>query len=58
MVSCPPKSHTMANPGQDWGLRTVDLDPEPLGTLFNMQVLDAERKQYLEGLDGELTPMA
>ncbi|RPB24804.1 hypothetical protein L211DRAFT_784308, partial [Terfezia boudieri ATCC MYA-4762] len=58
MVSCPPESHTTANPNQEWGLRTVDLDPEPLGTLFNMQVLDAERKRYLEGLDGELTPMA
>lgn len=58
MVSCPPESHITANPDQDWGLRTVDLDPEPLGTLFNMQVLDAERKRYLEGLDGELTPMA
>ncbi|KAF8426324.1 hypothetical protein EV426DRAFT_593548 [Tirmania nivea] len=58
MVSCPPESHTMANPDQDWGLRTVDLDPEPLGTLFNMQVLDVERQKYLQGHDGELTPMA
>lgn len=58
MVSCPPESHTLSRPDEDWGLRTVDLDPEPLNTLLNMQVLDAERKRYLEDLDGELTPMA
>lgn len=58
MVSCPPETHTRSNPNQDWGLKTVDLDPEPLGTLFNMQVLDAERKRYIDDLDGELTPMA
>ena len=46
------------NTDQEWGLKTVDLDPGPLATLFNMQVLDAQRKRYLEGLGGELTPMA
>lgn len=58
MVTCPPGSHLLNNTDQEWGLKTVDLDPGPLATLFNMQVLDAQRKRYLEGLGGELTPMA
>lgn len=58
MMSCPPESYTLSHPNQDWGSKTVDLEPGSLGTLFNMQVLDARRKRYLEGLDGELTPIA
>lgn len=58
MISCPPESHTSQHPEQEWGLKTVDLEPESIVTLFNMQVLDAQRKRYLESLDGELTPMA
>ncbi|KAF8467716.1 hypothetical protein BDZ91DRAFT_793392 [Kalaharituber pfeilii] len=58
MLSCPPESHSLRNPDIPWGSKTVDLEPDAVTQLFNMQVLDAERQKYLDNLDGELTPMA